>query len=207
MRLPASIAWTCPLRTRIESPAATETLLTQRPRRSRRRGPSRRPRGSRPRLSPTKSEAPGAECATYQFSVLGSPPSSFATAAGGCTCRLSLSEQSSHLTSSGKGAGRGPARAHDLGRMALDQLAQGRPAEGAPPARRDWASGLSTISQLSPIGGPGGSSPAKEGLEPAAAPDALLVNRLELKNFSHEGRYRDYCKKGREGFTIDRVGC
>jgi hypothetical protein len=36
-----------------------------------------------PAFSPTKSDAPGAEWATYQFSVFGSPPRDGATAAGG----------------------------------------------------------------------------------------------------------------------------
>src|SRR5271166_794623 len=103
MRLPASIAWTWPLRTRIESPAATDNLLTQSsavPMAT----AFAKPALSTPGLSPTKSDAPGTDCATYQFSVLGSPPSDGATAAGGWTWRLSLSEQSSHLTSRGKGA-------------------------------------------------------------------------------------------------------
>src|SRR5271166_3224376 len=97
------MAWTWPLRTSTESPDATEIRLTHDS-----AVPSAtafvKPAGVTPGLSPTKSDAPGAECATYQFSVFGSPPRPAATAAGGCTWRLSLSEQSSHFTSTGKGS-------------------------------------------------------------------------------------------------------
>src|SRR5580658_2504755 len=147
MRLPASIAWTCPLRTSTESPDATETLLTHF---------SAVPAATAlanfarvtPGLRPTKSEAPGAECATYQFSVFGSPPRDCATDAGGCTCRLSRSEQSSHLTSSGKCAD-----AFQAGPMTSAEWCSISSRSVVPPKRPpltlDWASGLSTISQHS----------------------------------------------------------
>ena len=52
-------------------------------------------------------------------------------------------------------------------------LRRGVPAYG-PPRTTDWASGRSTISQLSPIGGPVGQLPPQERLEPSPAPHALL---------------------------------
>ena len=110
-----------------------------------------------PGFSPTKSDAPGTDCATYQFSVLDSPPSEGATAAGGWTCRLSRSEQSSHLTRSGKRAEAdqpGPMTSPAWRSISSRRLVPSK----VPPLMRDWASGLSTISQLSPMGGPGGSS-------------------------------------------------
>jgi hypothetical protein len=156
MRLPASIACTWPLCTSMESPAATETLLTHF---------SAVPLATAfanfarvtPFLRPTKSEAPGAEWATYQFSVFGSPPRDDATDAGGWTCRLSLSEQSSHLTRSGKRASgfhAGPMMSAEWWPISSRSVVPPK----RPPLTRDSASGLSTISQLSPMGGPGGSS-------------------------------------------------
>ena len=60
-----------------------------------------------PRFNPTNRCASAVECAMYQFSVFGSPLSSPATYAGGCTCRLSRSRQSSHFTKIGNGRSAG----------------------------------------------------------------------------------------------------
>ena len=43
-------------------------------------------------------------------------------------------------------------------------------------------------------------------LKTPAPPHAFLVKRLKLKNFSHDNGFRDYCKKGREGFTFGQPG-
>ena len=89
--------------------------------------------------------------------------------------------------------------------MVLDELPQGRSAETPPP---DPGLRLRPVDDLPALAdrGPGGQRAPEERLEAAAAPDAFLVKGLELKNFSHEYSYRDYCKKGREGFTFDQPG-
>ena len=148
-----------------------------------------------PGLSPTKSDAPGTDCATYQFSVFDSPPSAAATDAGGWTCRLRPLGAVQPFDEQGKVRGRVPAGPHDLGRVALDQLAQARPVEGPSPHAR---LGLRPVDNLPafPDRRPGRKLAPEERVEPAPAPHALLIKRLELKNFSHVGVYRDYCKKG-----------
>ncbi len=124
----------------------------------------------------------------YQFSVFGSPPSSAATAAGGCTCRLRRSRQSSHLTSRGKLPGLRPARAHQLGPRARRSASAG---SGPPavPRRRPTAPRAGPRSPSSRRSGrPPGSRRPNASLEGPAAPDALLVKRLEGKEFSqHQG--------------------
>jgi hypothetical protein len=155
IRLPASIAWICPLSTKTESPDATETLFTQSSAVPAETAFSKAARVT-PAFSPTKREAPGTECATYQFSALASPPSALATSAGGWTWRLRRSEQSSHFTRSGKRL--------FLGHSGPISLSEWRSISSCsfiplyePPRTTDWASGLSVISQLSPMGFPAGS--------------------------------------------------
>src|ERR1019366_5822125 len=67
---------------RIESPEATETLFTHSSAVSAATALANLARFT-PGLSPTKSDAPGTDCATYQFSGLDSPPREGATDAGG----------------------------------------------------------------------------------------------------------------------------
>ena len=103
-----------------------------------------------PVLRPAIKPAPGAASATYQFSVLGSPQSCGAAVAGGCTCRLRRSVQSSHFTKMGKGRARGQSapRIHSVC-VSINSCRE-LPLCG-PSATMDWVSGRSTTSQVSPI--------------------------------------------------------
>ena len=150
MRFPASMAWICPLCTRIESPLETGNLCTQVSSVLWARAFSNWS-GVTPRLRPTIRWAPGVVSAMYQFSVFGSPPRAAATAMGGWTWRLRRSRQSSHLMRMGKGREEGHfgpmIRAVFFSRSWRSDCPSKLPCVAT-----DWASGRSTISQLSPIG-------------------------------------------------------
>ena len=119
------------------------------------------------RVSSTKAEANAARVAPFfrptirpaspdvsamnQFSVFGSPPMAGAMSAGGCTCRLSRSRQSSHLIKIGNGRSAGHSGPMISGPRWVSTSRIFMPSR-VPPTQIDCASGRSTTSQLSPIG-------------------------------------------------------
>ncbi len=106
--------------------------------------------GVTPSLSPRTALALPAALYTYQFSTLLSPPKSFAADSSGWTWTLSASEASSHFTSTGKrsqASQRGPMIYSEFSRTASRNVIP----ENFPPSTVQQISGLSDISQLSPI--------------------------------------------------------